>query len=343
MILNGLIKKSLMFGIYPVHHIFGTSRGYGVLLYHRIVEDALWDSELDPSICIRSGDFEKQMEYIRDYCTPIPLSEMVYRMRNKIRPDKLYVSVSFDDGYSDNYTLGLPALEKYNIKATVFISAGYVENNDMMPYWDEVTHFAKQSDDPLSLPDINGHECYFNLNSLKGKRKFLSAVTRWNYQCPQSTDEILRLIRKRNTGGYKKTNSFFTWDMLKEAMASGHYEAGCHTMTHPVLGFIDDHGKREIEESKSVLENHLQIPVHLFSYPLGGANVITPEVCSVVRKAGFIAAFTNNAGINSEQEDLFLIKRIPVPGGENLRDLRCRIHGANFLEWMHSLKNGFNV
>ena len=36
-----------------------------------------------------------------------------------------YVSITFDDGREDNYSVALPVMERYGMKGTVFVTTGF--------------------------------------------------------------------------------------------------------------------------------------------------------------------------------------------------------------------------
>ncbi len=101
-----------------------------VLAYHRVFED-----KFDPLLlCVSPKKFEKQMKYIKSKFNVISLSQLVSDLENNTLR-KNSICVTFDDGYIDNLTLALPILEKYEIPATVFVTAGKI--GDEKPfYWD---------------------------------------------------------------------------------------------------------------------------------------------------------------------------------------------------------------
>jgi hypothetical protein len=53
------------------------------------------------------------------------------RMKNSGR-DKKLVCLTFDDGYLDNYVFVYPVLKKHKLKATIFVSPEYVQDNDVV-------------------------------------------------------------------------------------------------------------------------------------------------------------------------------------------------------------------
>jgi len=83
------------------------------------------------------------------------------------------------------------------------------------------------------------------------------------------------------------------WEHLRE-MASQGWTIGSHTKSHAYLPELSPSKREEeIAESKQILEDRLQRPVTLFSYPVGG---YTEEIMDAVQRAGYHAACTTNRG-----------------------------------------------
>lgn len=84
-------------------------------------------------------EFWQQMEYLKSNFDVVSLLDF-YELRKTKRnlPDKL-VMVTFDDGYEDNYEYAFPILNKFGIKATVFVTTGFI-NGDIDIAKDHVTY-----------------------------------------------------------------------------------------------------------------------------------------------------------------------------------------------------------
>lgn len=95
-------------------------------------------------------DFLRQMEYLAGEFNIISLPEF-YRARGDKRdlPEKLAV-VTFDDGYEDNYEYAFPILNKFGIKATIFTTTGFI--NDEIDITKD--HIAYRGLKPLSWKQI---------------------------------------------------------------------------------------------------------------------------------------------------------------------------------------------
>jgi peptidoglycan-N-acetylglucosamine deacetylase len=81
------------------------------------------------------------------------------------------------------------------------------------------------------------------------------------------------------------------------------FEIGGHTLTHPKLPELPEHGaRREIREGKDLVENMLGRPVASFCYPYGAYSDAHPDM---VRAAGFTVARTVERFCTAPPDDLF--------------------------------------
>jgi peptidoglycan/xylan/chitin deacetylase (PgdA/CDA1 family) len=87
-----------------------------------------------------------------------------------------------------------------------------------------------------------------------------------------------------------------TWDQLAEMRDAG-VEIGCHTVSHEDLrrkpskapGSYDEWLKKEVGDSKRLIEDRLGVRCATLAYPFGWHNATVQEAC---KAAGYEAAFT---------------------------------------------------
>lgn len=112
----------------PVYRPTPLALNVPVLMYHyiRTVENPDQD-KLGVSLSVTSANFERQMAYIAQngYTTITP--DDLWRALNKQAqlPSKP-ILLTFDDGYVDFYTTAWPILRQYNLKATAYITTGFI-------------------------------------------------------------------------------------------------------------------------------------------------------------------------------------------------------------------------
>ena len=131
---------------------------------------------------------------------------------------------------------------------------------------------------------------------------------------------------------------YMTWDQLKEMRSSGLITVGSHTQTHAYLPEVpEDVQRKEIAQSKKILENVFGEPVKYFAYPVGG---FTDAIKDMVRAAGYEAACTTNRGFNRFNTDVYALKRIRFSSKDNTyRILTVKLSG--FYNLFRSEKPGY--
>ena len=113
-------------------------QGMLILEYHKVNDRTKDDYTVSPT------EFAAQMDALKeDGYTAISVLDFLRAKKGKQELPEKPVVVTFDDGYSDNYTEALPILEKRDMKATVFM----VTNNIGLPgylTWDQLKDMEKR-------------------------------------------------------------------------------------------------------------------------------------------------------------------------------------------------------
>jgi peptidoglycan/xylan/chitin deacetylase (PgdA/CDA1 family) len=75
--------------------------------------------------------FEEHLAWLSENCDVVPFSRAAdaARAAGRIRPT---VSITFDDGYEDNFTYAVPLLLKSQLPATFFVTAGLADKDDQV-------------------------------------------------------------------------------------------------------------------------------------------------------------------------------------------------------------------
>lgn len=92
-----------------------------VLCYHSVHPDKEFSS-VTPEL------FKIHLQWLKEHCQPVPLSQALAVVQNG-QEGKPFVSITFDDGYADNYEYAFPLLQEYDIPATFFVTVGLLEGD----------------------------------------------------------------------------------------------------------------------------------------------------------------------------------------------------------------------
>jgi peptidoglycan/xylan/chitin deacetylase (PgdA/CDA1 family) len=72
--------------------------------------------------------FERHVQWLKEHCRLVSLVELVTDPGTN-HSGKPVVAITFDDGHGDNHSYALPILAKHGVRATFFITAGFVERD----------------------------------------------------------------------------------------------------------------------------------------------------------------------------------------------------------------------
>ncbi len=288
----------------PLHQERGDR--VSIVMYHRVHPDGV-----GPDWWLTQSVFRAQLLHLQAHYNVLPLGEVVEMLRaNQPLPERA-VSVTFDDGYRDNYTEAFPVIRQTGCPVTIFLTAGLLDTQETL-WWDKLLYIVSQTtverrqvdrafaSRGLPPPAWAGPDVEAAILALKrlpeGKmQEVVDAIAaELGVDPTQNTDDHM-----------------MRWSEARAMADSGLVTMGAHTMTHRNLKKLPlEEARREIATSKQVIEEQLERRVELFAYPFGNpANDYTPEVKELVRQAGYTSALTVVFGVTSRGVDLYELPR----------------------------------
>lgn len=108
-----------------------------IVAFHRIS-----DSESGQRLNCTPAVFEGLCRFFRKHFSVMPLSELLERIRQN-QPLGHMLSITFDDGYKDNFDVAAPILRRYGLPATFFVSTKLI-GSATVPAWDEEDGFESE-------------------------------------------------------------------------------------------------------------------------------------------------------------------------------------------------------
>jgi sugar transferase (PEP-CTERM/EpsH1 system associated) len=316
-----------------------------ILAYHRVLP--LPESLLYPfqSMVMPRDLFEQQIAHLQQHYTMLTLAEAVDRLRSRDLPPRA-VSITFDDGYRDNYDIALPILKKYGIPATFFVVTGALEGQNRF-LWDEVVSRVRQIRDQKTARRLLTEkvppwlvEKLQRLESGEPAEQVGERIVRdMNRVTLAEREEGMEALRRATPDGSAyRDPPVLSWDEVREMRRAGML-IGAHTVTHPFLDELDAvSARREIHESIGTIRARLDEPISLFSYPRGRFK---EDVKPFLQEHGIEAAVTTELGRNSPGTDPYELRRFDAG--------YCRIHAGRdtvlldveIQGWFQPLREGY--
>lgn len=273
-----------------------------VLNYHRILQSA--DPFLDSEPDIET--FHWQMELLASCFNVMPLAEALDCLTKERMPPRA-VCISFDDGYRSVHDLALPILKKFALPATVFVTSGYIDGDNM---WNDRIIEAVQR---LPAGELDLREMGLGMHSVRrmaDRKVTVNRLTEMSKYLPPKARADLPKKLEELVGNNLGRGLMLTGEMVSSLAQQG-MEIGAHTVSHPILMSLEDEDAQyEIRGSKQQLEAITEKPVHLFAYPNGklGKDFDRRHV-QMAKEAGFTAAFTTSRGAATGRHDRFQLPR----------------------------------
>lgn len=279
-----------------------------VLMYHRIA-----DAAVDPwELAVSPVHFEEQLQILKKHYNVISVEELIAGVYKKKLPPKS-VCITFDDGYTDNYEIAKPFLERYNLPATFFIPSYFIGRQQPF-WWDELQALILETpalpqlfqmpisgqllqvdlgtDAVLTSDHVKKHKAWIWTAAPPTKRcelflKIWECVKPLPYSDIETTIEALK-----NWCGYLPVYDKNLFPMssvqLQNLSNNSLFQIGLHTATHPTLAFhAKEIQQQEIAENQTALQ--LYQPLNAIAFPYGSYN---NDTVSVLWEQSIAAGFT---------------------------------------------------
>lgn len=207
-------KNHTYYTAYPLAQEVEEGKEVPILMYHA-VSDNCWGIQ---QLFVSPKKLEEQLQYLQENGYTTVTFEDFDRLEQIEKP----VMLTFDDGYSDNYTELFPILQKYNAKATIFLIYNKL---DELPYY--LTKEQVKEMNASGLVSFQSHTMtHRDLDTLDEEQL--------QYELAQSKLELTRLLQKEvfviayPTGKWSESSLKITKEQYQFGLLSrgGTYESG---------------------------------------------------------------------------------------------------------------------
>jgi len=253
------------------------------LMYHGVVNR---DQNNFTPRHLHIKQFEKQLIYLKRNFDIVSIAEAFKMYRNNIRPKRKTISITFDDGYANNLLNAVPLLEKYEIKATIFVLGMCAEEMEIRALWADILASLRFFDKDSQI-EIDGlvFTNYLHESSNLRLRDYIKTLSY------EQRDVVMESLIK----DYDLKNKIMqvpeeAWSLLRpdellKLSNSKYIDIGSHAYRHFNLANIDlKDVEFELRQSKTIIENLIQRPVTQIAYPDGSYS---SQVKDVAEKCGY--------------------------------------------------------
>lgn len=319
-------KTGLMYLSARIRHI----RGAVILMYHSVAEEAEahW---IDPRDHVPPDVFQRQMEYLAAHNRVVGLGALVGLLSEGREPQSGTVVITFDDGYLDNLTVAAPILERFALRATLFLPTSYIDRGETQ-WVDQVYSAFKYrtsrlltwgppAQKPFDLDDANEHAA-----------AYLSVCQTLLTASPDSKRAWLADLLAQIQPSECPPRLTMTWDDVKTLLAAYRcFELGAHTLEHTDLTAVGEtQARNELAASMRRVSEVTGIRPRALSFPYGRTSAL---LRSIAFQEGFQCACgaAGSDPIVSSSTDPFALPRVAAPW--SMRRFRLATDASNTGFW----------
>lgn len=244
------------------------------------------------------------------------LDQVCDTIKNKRNFKDYSYSITFDDGFYNNYKIAAPILKKRKLYATFYLTTSFIDKNETS-WIDKIEHMIEK----LKIKKtINIFNKKFNIdNTKKEKINFLNSIRYYAKKDNTNFNKLVLIIKKQLGFNYKLNNlnnildKKMNWSQVRKLNKCEYFTVGGHTVNHPILSFLNDReAKKEIYNSINAIEKKTKIKVKHYSYPEGLKHTFGKREIKLLKNRGISICPSAEFGFNNKYTDLFNLKRIFV-------------------------------
>lgn len=295
-----------------------SARSVVIIRYHSVQDDPEAFAHTIGTGIIHSTDvFRKQMRLIAERYNPVSMDEVAAFLAGNRELPRSAVAVTFDDGYKDNYEIAAPILREHGIPTTFYVIVGSIECDDAP--WFVRIRGAFGATKKTAWRDKKGRT--YDLTNPTGKQQARRQATAY---CACAIGDLQRertaeLEKDLDMQDHLlKADLMLSWNEIRDLKKQGHI-IGSHSMSHPNLAYVDEADmKKELSDSKDILEKELGVEISHFAYPNPILKPIWNEsTYSTAKGIGYRTVTTCDRGRVTQNDDPACLRRLVVPNDKD--------------------------
>ena len=204
-------------------------------------------------------EFEKELDFFLKFFKPVPL-EFLLGNEKKNEP---VMHISFDDGLRECAEVVAPVLLKKGIPATFFVNTGFIDNQQLFHRYKGSFILSEIEKLPIEkVEKINQKFPGFKSYLLQTGYSEKNTLERIAFDLGIDWKDVLL-----------RYQPYLSLEQLKKLQNQG-FTIGGHSHEHPEFYQISDKEKvQEIKKSMDWLQEKLDVPLKVFSFPFTDSGV----------------------------------------------------------------------
>jgi peptidoglycan/xylan/chitin deacetylase (PgdA/CDA1 family) len=266
-----------------------------ILMFHRIIPDTPKERIHNHlSLEITPEHFENTIQYFLQKKYSFYSLDQVHQALAEGNSSQRFVSLTFDDGYKDNYEIAYPIAKKYGVPISVYVTT-------CMPDGQAILWWYLLEDMILASKQVEFEwegQCFAYACRTRQEKElafdYIGTFVK-NHATPSNQRQLYKSIFGDFTSDpCTLTHEIsMTWEDIKSFSREPLVTIGAHTVNHFALSRMTaDELAYEINESKKIIANHIQQDVHHFAYPYGKKENVSFREFEMTAQFGFKTAVT---------------------------------------------------
>jgi peptidoglycan/xylan/chitin deacetylase (PgdA/CDA1 family) len=261
---------------------------------------------------IQQSFFRKQLEFLRQkkyvFAT---LTDLIAALEKKKRTSRL-VALTFDDGFRNVVENAYPLMRQFNAKGCFYLVSGLIGTQQLL-WTDFIETIVRNERSGEFRFNFKGNQVRYIFDNLQSRENAMRDIKRKLRTI--SNEERLEHLRQFNhkSNDFPREFLFADWEQIN-GLDQQILEIGSHTRNHPDCRSLrsDEEFEDEILNSKLDIERMTHHKISSFCYP-GSSSFDEKVIASVntyVKKYGYQSAVSTVPGLNDENSDCFMLKRV---------------------------------
>ena len=300
--------------------VSGKPRGLGyILMLHRI-------GEPDSFALPQNEDLKVSKEHLEEFIVQAKKDYDIIRIEQipewiKEKHKKNFLVLTFDDGFKEIVTVGLPLFQKHNIPFTVFLTASFAEQNAIV-WWYKLEKLIL-SNDTITLSNGNVYSLNTREEKIEAFNNISSIIKKLNKD--RFAEELSHLFSAYPIDWYENNEKeCLNWNDVSVLLSCPLCTLGSHTCNHLQLDNLETENdvKEEVMSAVKIIKDKTGCKASVFAYPYGGAGEREFKVMRSLQDDISLSVLVTEGPVTNQMTHLEQLPRVNLNNQLNVKFLR---------------------